>query len=877
MNAKKKFPEISIFSLIISSFFSTSLYFYLFQEINVSKRGLALWFVMFLVLYIGFSILEKIKVIQNWKAFDKKSKILLILLIPIIGFFIFSITNFDPPNAILLLPKHQVIIKSSQNNNPLSSGSVIEINGIKNGGDWISLKSIPVDGDFDLLEYSLILNGYPAEINYLERIIDKLEINFITRPDGGIVKIVTNGEEKEIDLFSETIQPKPVSWFFPTPLAITFFLTLLYSISIGLLIFLIALIIFFPKLSTVFAQIDKTDEGVISLDSLLLSTSLFIFIFIFLEWLFQVTKPSFMNYYGFSEKLIILLSSFSILSFLLIIVFFLLYRLFSLLSKKSLTKQIIRAMTIFPAVILSITILLLIDNFSYTIFKFGIVSATGIIRAVYGLFFLTLIAIIFSGVVRITDSISRLKRKKVLAILVFSFISISSLVIFFNNNNPLNTLGKEVLDNKTGSGSLPNIIYITADGLSAKNMSLYGYERDTTPRLLELSESSLVAANAFTNSGASSGSMISVYTSKYPSETRVLYPPDILQGKDSYESLLAILRTHGYYSVQMATPYFIDAYDQNLIFGFNIINGRSNGENKISLLIPQETYYFIDLIKNRMIDRLYHIFYFKNMMNVFENVSSEAQAFSDQEKIIELMNLINDNSEPLFIHAHLVGTHGPYFNPSEQIFSKGQEKEKWDLDFYDDSIHEFDSFVGLVIDELTAKNKLDNTMIIIGSDHGMRWSLIERIPLLIRFPGGDYAGLINGNVQNLDIAPTILDYLNIEIPAWMEGISLLTKKEDLTNDPVFSFWVQQVSQNQIDYKKVVPPFYQFGDIYLIYCQNWFRLNLQSYQVTSGVIMDYKNPCAEEDLLSNEKAFAYMKDHLQEKGFDTTSLVFNVTP
>jgi len=876
MNAKNKFPEISIFSLIISSFFSTSLYFYLFQEINVSKRGLALWFVMFLVLYVGLAILEKTKEIRNWKAFDKKSKILSIVLIPIIGFLIFSITNFNPPKAILLLPKQQVIIKPSQHSNPLSSGSVIEINGIKNGGDWISLKSIPIDGDFDLLEYSLILNGYPAEINYSERIIDQLEINFITRPDGGIVKIIANGEEREIDLFSETVQPKPGSWYFSTPFAITFFLTLLYSISIGILLFLIVLMVFYPKLSAVFAQIDKIDEGVISLDNLLLSTGLFIFIFIFSEWLFQVTKTSFMNYYGFLEKILILISCLSIISFISVLFTFLIYKIFSFFSKKDINKKVIRALTIIPTVIFSTSLLLLIDNFTYTLFKLGIVSAQGIFRGVYGLFFLVIIATSYSQVVKITDYLSRIKQIKLLELVVFSLILVSFIVTIFVGINPLNPLKKEGLNINTDSGILPNIIYITADGLSAKNMSLYGYERDTTPRLLELSESSLVAANAFTNSSASSGSIFSVFTGKYPSETRVLYPPDILQGEDSYESLIALLRANGYYNVQLATPYFIDAYEQNL-YGFNMVNGRSNEENQISRFIPQDTNYFMNLISNRVSDRLNHIFYINNMVNAFDLVTTTGQKFEDLEKINKIIKIINDNSEPLFAHIHLTGTHGAYFNPSEQIFSIGQDKEMWDLDFYDDSIHEFDSLVGSVIDELINNNKLDNSMIIIGSDHGIRWNSIERIPLLIRFPNGVNMGFITGNVQNIDIAPTILDYLNIEIPSWMEGRSLLSNRDALFQKSIFSFEVQQVSGNKIDYRKVNPPFYQFGKINLIYCQNWFRLNLQSYEVTSGVISDYKNHCMDKDLLTKEKAFEYMKDHLQEKGFDITSLVFNETP
>jgi arylsulfatase len=96
----------------------------------------------------------------------------------------------------------------------------------------------------------------------------------------------------------------------------------------------------------------------------------------------------------------------------------------------------------------------------------------------------------------------------------------------------------------------------------------------------------------------------------------------------------------------------------------------------------------------------------------------------------------------------------------EQKFSAGQsiqDQEPWSDDFYDDSILDFDMNVGEVIDELTKLGLLENTILIIGSDHGQQWNQLNRLPLIIRFPQGQYAGRIQTNVQNLDIAPTILD------------------------------------------------------------------------------------------------------------------------
>jgi len=881
MKSKRLISRISVFSLIISFFFSTSIYLLLFQDINVSKRGLAFWLLMFLVFYLLLALVEKTRINQNWKWFSKRLIILLILVTPIVGFLILNITHVDLPKAILFLPKQQIAIETTQTINPLSSSSVIEIDGIKNGENWISYKSNSLRGDFAIQDHSLILCAYPAEINYRERIIDLLEINFISRPDGGIVKVISNGEEKEIDLFSEITQSKPITCYFPTPVTVTFFLTFLYSISIGLFMFLFPVIIFFPKTIKPGNLKEKTGTSEESLNSLLLITSMCIFFFVFMEWLFYITKPSFMNYYGLPEKIIILLSCFSTIAFLFLIIVYAIFKFISLISKNRLNNILIRVFTIIPTLVLSVSLLLLIDNFTYTLFNFGIVSAEGFLRAVYGLIFLVIMAVLYSQVEYSIELFSGLKHKRLLEKSVILFIFVSFLATNFKGIYSQNSREGGNQNKNTVAAYHPNIIYITSDGVNARNMSLYGYERDTTPRLLELSESSLVALNAFTNSGNTSGSIISVFTGKYPSETRMLYPPDILQGENSYESLIAILRDYGYFSVQLAVTHYVDSYERNLLNGFNVVNGRSINENRICEFISQDTCYFIKKLNKRVAERLEHIFFVDDMVNVFEQASTGPHSYNDRQKIDELIKLIDSNESPLFVHVHLMGTHdihGGNFNPSEQIFSKGQSQNKqgdWNLDFYDDSIHEFDSLMGSVIDELTAKNKLDDTLIIIGSDHGMRWSRIERIPLIIRFPGGEHAGLINGNIQNLDIVPTILDYLNIEIPAWMEGESLISKDDSQIQSPIFSFYGHdEMNWNQnFDYYKVFPPFYQFDEIYLIYCQNWFQLNLDANVITSGVIADYKNPCVDESLLSNEKAFELMKDHLQSKHFDTSSLIF----
>jgi arylsulfatase A-like enzyme len=79
----------------------------------------------------------------------------------------------------------------------------------------------------------------------------------------------------------------------------------------------------------------------------------------------------------------------------------------------------------------------------------------------------------------------------------------------------------------------------------------------------------------------------------------------------------------------------------------------------------------------------------------------------------------------------------------------------------------------------------DNTLVIYVADnglfiadHGMREKMSAyeeaiRVPLLIQYPGSISAGTTRSEiVNNGDIAPTILSYAGIAVPAEMQGRSL---------------------------------------------------------------------------------------------------------
>ena len=99
-----------------------------------------------------------------------------------------------------------------------------------------------------------------------------------------------------------------------------------------------------------------------------------------------------------------------------------------------------------------------------------------------------------------------------------------------------------------------------------------------------------------------------------------------------------------------------------------------------------------------------------------------------------------------------------------------------------------DKWVGIFIDALKEMDFYDNSLIIYCSDHGepfgehrivrkarpWPYEEVARIPLAIKHPDGSSAGKhLDAFVQTCDLMPTILDYLDIELPEDLTAESLM--------------------------------------------------------------------------------------------------------
>ncbi|MCM1067814.1 MAG: sulfatase [Muribaculaceae bacterium] len=135
-----------------------------------------------------------------------------------------------------------------------------------------------------------------------------------------------------------------------------------------------------------------------------------------------------------------------------------------------------------------------------------------------------------------------------------------------------------------------------------------------------------------------------------------------------------------------------------------------------------------------------------------------------------------------------------FYDPiTEEFYAadlKGRDLAEWKYQRYMRDylkvVKSLDDNVGRVLDYLEEKGLLDNTLVVYTSDQGFymgehgwfdkRFMYEESFhtPLIMRLPEGmERRGDIEQMVQNIDYGPTFLDIAGVEVPADMQGVSLL--------------------------------------------------------------------------------------------------------
>jgi arylsulfatase A-like enzyme len=360
---------------------------------------------------------------------------------------------------------------------------------------------------------------------------------------------------------------------------------------------------------------------------------------------------------------------------------------------------------------------------------------------------------------------------------------------------------------EAGREGKPNVLWIVMDTTRPDHLSVYGYERDTSPALTKLMSDGVVFETAVSQAPWTMPSHFQMVTSIYESGKETVL-------KDEYVTAAEIFRD--------------DGYDTGAVLG-NFSLGRRSGfaqgfdtvmDGPVMVFFHQ----FMDklpavkaLIRSGLVSADTAVRWF-HRHTFLEGVGARGSDLTD--RAIRWMTSRGD--KPFFLFVNYMDPHDGYDPPEpyRTRFADGVDPIKgfvrWDhdkdraidsntfvrdklpkmqpkdwqelIDLYDGEIAFLDAQLGRMFDVMRERGILDNTIVVITADHGELFgehglayhfkSLSEEethVPLLMRYPGGLPAGArIKTPVEVNDVLPTLVELSGAAAKTKMQGESLVT-------------------------------------------------------------------------------------------------------
>lgn len=333
-----------------------------------------------------------------------------------------------------------------------------------------------------------------------------------------------------------------------------------------------------------------------------------------------------------------------------------------------------------------------------------------------------------------------------------------------------------------------NVVIISIDSVRADHMSLYGYERNTTPHIDAFAKDAVVFNNYFATAFLTPVSETSVQTGLYPASSKVINFESSLSG--TARTLAELLKENGYSTAAMGTsPEFKPGHEvlyANFVRGFDVYQTRDGGDFrwfgrsglpiKKAISWMQQTqaegkpYYFWLHVGSA------HWPYGQAEPNHF---GSEAYTGFFAPKRKQSGRESQVHFDDMYGHLH----NGILYKIGGQVLSTDTTADvAYVNDRYDDGLVMTDREVGEILAYLSQPEVRDSTIVIIQSEHGedlgdhgyiAHYDVLDtqiHTPLVMRVPGiaaQRTAALVSG----VDIVPTVMDLLNLR-PANVDGVSL---------------------------------------------------------------------------------------------------------
>ncbi|WP_182869154.1 sulfatase family protein [Rhodopirellula sp. JC639] len=311
------------------------------------------------------------------------------------------------------------------------------------------------------------------------------------------------------------------------------------------------------------------------------------------------------------------------------------------------------------------------------------------------------------------------------------------------------------------AGERPNVLLITADDLGLQ-LSCYGDPIADTPNIDRLADRSVRFRTAYVSQASCSPSRSSMFTGLYPHGNGQYGLLNANVGFRVHEHLVDsllpnVLKDHGYRTGIIGKLHV----GPEKAFAFDMRHGEGFGSRDVRLQVD-----FARQFLQQDDDTPWFL-----MFNLFD-------------PHVARQRMPGGRRGPQFFPDTVKGLPKNVLGPQDiapwpwQQIDTPEQRTK--IAGYYNCVHRIDAAIGMLSDVLRQTGNWDNTLVVFLGDHGPpftrgKTSCYEsglRVPFLVRWPGVSQPHVSDRLVSSVDIYPTILDAVGIELPSPRHGRSL---------------------------------------------------------------------------------------------------------
>ena len=348
---------------------------------------------------------------------------------------------------------------------------------------------------------------------------------------------------------------------------------------------------------------------------------------------------------------------------------------------------------------------------------------------------------------------------------------------------------------------LPNVLWVVWDTVRAQNMSVYGYERRTTPHLEAWSQDARVFEDAISAASITTSSHASMFTGLLPFEHGVGNGNERLG--DSFRTVAELLAETGYRTYLFSSNPYVGP-ETALDRGFQVTEKPTSPrfEREFARLRRQKTrgyrragaqagaFQFLaasgQLARTGLVEWLERSEKDAPFFAVLNYMEAHLPLAPDRRFRVRFMTPAQvERSFEIPLHGMPVWS---FTTGASQLTPEQIEIARLT---YDAAIAELDELFRDLLQDLERRGYLDDTLVILTSDHGEllgehhmwnhQYALYDellRVPLILHYPGRVPPGRDDHPVMNLDLFRTVLELAGSESnPPATGGASLLDPVE----------------------------------------------------------------------------------------------------